>query len=480
MTGLYKIPEQKNLWNYYAVAPWSDNQEAKDHRLRYWVRSLALGIFTLGLYPAILGLVMLGEKVAHSLHGRVGLQSVPTSIQEKTKEAGAILNLPASVHKLIAQPTCDVNKVVRDLRYYPLMLSVEDQNEIRSKYNSHIKGATFGEYSLVAEEEIKLNPSIPLDERKDIDYKGKLVMNNRSIVGYLGTNFAENQPNFSDHFERIDGVNWRQFPGDLLIQVQFSDVQEKKPMGWKNIKAPLLGSYTRETCLPVQLFLGKKIGDTVEFLYKNKRYAFQIEQQCGVKEVLDRIIKNAVDSESQGESYYLGDPHKYISHQIVKDEQASQIAQQLLEKTYKDYGLRLGEEPKVKLEILPKEFSQVSSEEDQKYIEMLRNEPVKVLGSSLSDYSAANFDAYEIDNYRNFIIEMPGVINFWIIEGKTTLAIIGQRREIDKIGKNHLLVLDFQNDKRLKSGSSPSKDWLENIEAERGHLRFKVKLYATR
>ena len=316
---------EKNFWNYYAVAPWSSDQEAHDHRLRYWIGAISLGILSLGAYPAILGLVLLGEKIYKSLKGRVQLAPPLDPASDKARVAGKLVkpgnnntiigmeNDPSLKNTmrigqcLIERPDADENNVVTDMRYYPYMLSLKEENSIRVQCSFPPK-----DKPLVT----------PLEQRQDVDYKGKIAITAPS-GGYLG----DMRFGLGNDFVRIDGIDWRQFPGDLLVEVVASELQEKGDLGWKNLDNWVFN-------LPTQLLYGKEEGDIIEFIYKNKRYALEISRDRSLTGDLLNLAKNIKAVENAPNVYPF--PYKYLSHIDIKKRQMDEFKMQLLLKNQQD------------------------------------------------------------------------------------------------------------------------------------------------
>ena len=283
---------EKNFWNYYAVAPWSSDQEAHDHRLRYWVGAISLGILSLGAYPAILGLVLLGEKIYKSLKGRVQPEPASNSAIDKTiRTAASIQSSDNSAQTPVKQTQANLRKTnaaqlpvengfVTDMNYYPPMLGRRERNDIKTECKNYVEGTTIGPNSFKLEP-LEEEPSmIPLEERKDVDYIGKIEIVNRG--GGLVEELILNP--YYAHFERTDGVNWRQFLGDMFVEVQYSEMQQRGLLGWANADSTNMDLPIRS--LPTQLFYGKKVGDIVEFKYKGKGYALKIEQEMPIDQNL--------------------------------------------------------------------------------------------------------------------------------------------------------------------------------------------------
>lgn len=369
-----------------------------------------------------------------------------------------------NVHKSFVQILSDEEEIVQDPRYYPPMLSAKEQKVMSLKASELTKALTFGKCSLPSPVAEKAPPIIPLEERKNLDYRGSIKILNNRDGGFIGCKAANWHPQFCHYFERTDGVDWRQFPGDMFISVQFSQVQKKGFLGWREMKGNLNLGFAGSAFLPTQLFYGKEKGDTVEFLYKGKCYAFQIDQDNPVEFDLTMLAHRvgntgraffSLFSKEQltNENQHLYDPYIYRSHLLIKSDQYQQMCRELLS---------------VKFPTVLENLHLAKPISIKQPLQVLKDE----LGSSIYHYSFANFAAYEKEGYRCFTVEMPCVRNFWVVKNEKILAIVGPK-DHPYAGNfpNHLFALDFQNDGRL-----PEQNLLEDVEWKNGMLYFKVKI----
>jgi len=321
------------------------------------------------------------------------------------------------------------NNYVEDPLCYPFILNEEQLKENEKDYfNATTLGNIRGNQVLLDDEITISSQALP----KESPVTGEVELRYWT-AGIISTRV----PEMWNKFERTDGVNWRDFPGDMFIGVYFKCK--------KNEDVPPL------EVLPTQLFLGKKKGDTVEFKWDGKIVNFEIKQSNVELERYLTLAREKAYHDYEGKSFYIAPRYEDPSFQYLNPVQ-------LQKKLYRE------------------DLSKKAEQRD----ESVFDEASKLSDMVLLDLSETTIPKFMLEN-STYHIDIPGVKNVQIFYLKNHILILGKRENDDseivvsnlEEAKHFRFVLDLTE---IAPESGCSEKMLADQKHEAGVFSFSLQI----